>query len=164
MKRDPELDLGVFFVLALWVFVAMMLMVIRLPESIDAWRPDWVGLVVICWAVLLPRYCGPGFGFLVGIAVDVIMTETLGVYALVYTLLAYMANVTHHKMRMFPMWQQALVVFGLTLIARMVIVLLVDVDMEIFTEWRYWTPLLVNMLVWPWIYYLLREAHPAARL
>lgn len=140
------------------VFIAMVLVVIRLPQSLEAWRPDWVGVVVIAWAIFVPRICGPMFGMLTGLAVDVVMAESLGVYALIYTLLAYMANVINFKMQMFTIFQEALVVFGLTFIARFLQVLLVGVNTAIFTDWAYWAPLIVNMIVWPWVYFLVRSS------
>ena len=140
------------------VFIAMVLVVIRLPQPLEAWRPDWVGVVVIAWAIFVPRICGPVFGMLTGLAVDVVMAESLGVYALIYALLAYMANVINFKMQMFTIFQQALVVFGLTLIARFLQVLLVGVDTAIFYDWAYWAPLIVNMIVWPWVYFLVRSS------
>ena len=134
------------------IFIAMVLVVMKLPQSFEAWRPDWVGVVVIAWAIFVPRVCGPVFGMLAGLAVDVLMGESLGVYALIYAMLAYMANVINFKMKMFRLFQQALVVFGLTLMARFLLVFLVEVNTEIFTDWLYWAPLIVNMIVWPWVY------------
>ncbi|MDG2087964.1 MAG: rod shape-determining protein MreD [Arenicellaceae bacterium] len=134
------------------IFIAMVLVVMKLPQSFEAWRPDWVGVVVIAWAIFVPRVCGPVFGMLAGLAVDVLMGESLGVYALIYAMLAYMANVINFKMKMFKLFQQALVVFGLTLMARFLLVFLVEVNTEIFTDWLYWAPLIVNMIIWPWVY------------
>jgi rod shape-determining protein MreD len=135
------------------IFIAMVLVVMKLPQSFEAWRPDWVGVVVIAWVIFIPRVCGPVFGMLVGLAVDVLMGESLGVYALIYAMLAYMANVINFKMKMFKPFQQALVVFGLTLMARFLLVFLVEVNIEIFTDWIYWAPLIVNMIIWPWVYF-----------
>lgn len=158
MRSSTNFNLGEAFPIVITIFVAMVFVVMRLPQSLEVWRPDWVGVVVIAWAILLPRVCGPVFGMLTGLAVDVVMAESLGVYALIYTLLAYMANVISFKMRMFTLFQQALVVFGLTLISRFLLVLLVGVDTTIFTDWVYWAPLIVNMAIWPWVYFLIRSS------
>ena len=139
------------------IFFAMVLVVMRLPQWAEAWRPDWIALVVIGWAVFAPGVCGPVFGMLTGLAVDVVLAESFGVHALTYTLLAYMANVLSFQIRMYTLLQQAVVVFGLTLIARFISGFLLGIDTETFTELRYWMPLIANMLVWPWIYFSLRS-------
>ena len=138
------------------IFLAMVLVVMRLPQWAEAWRPDWIALVVIGWAVFASGVCGPVFGMLTGLAVDVVLAESFGVHALVYALLAYVANVLSFQMRMYTLYQQAVVVFGLTFIARSLLGLLLGIDTETFTELGYWTPLIANMLVWPWIYFSLR--------
>jgi rod shape-determining protein MreD len=158
MKSSSGFSIGDTFPILISIFIAMVLVVIRLPQSMEAWRPDWVGVVVIAWAIFVPRICGPVFGMLTGLAVDVVMAESFGVYALLYALLAYMANVINFKMQMFTIFQQALVVFGFTLIARFLQVLLVGVNTAIFTDWAYWAPLIVNMVVWPWVYFLVRSS------
>ena len=35
------------------IFIAMVLVVMKLPQSFEAWRPDWVGVVVIAWAIFV---------------------------------------------------------------------------------------------------------------
>ena len=152
MNSSTNFSLTVTLPIVVSIFIAMVLVVMKLPQSFEAWRPDWVGVVVIAWAIFVPRVCGPVFGMLAGLAVDVLMGESLGVYALIYAMLAYMANVINFKMKMFKLFQQALVVFGLTFMARFLIVFLVEVNAEIFTDWIYWAPLIVNMIVWPWVY------------
>jgi rod shape-determining protein MreD len=138
------------------IFFAMVLVVMRLPQWAEVWRPDWIALVVIGWAVFAPGVCGPVFGMLTGLVVDVVLAESFGVHALVYALLAYIANVLNFQMRMYTLFQQAVMVFGLTFIARSLLGLLLGIDKEIFIDFGYWAPLITNMLVWPWIYFSLR--------
>ena len=53
--RDPDTD----WVLPVSSFIlALVLAVIPLPDAVAAFRPDWVPLVMIYWALALPARFG----------------------------------------------------------------------------------------------------------
>ena len=60
-----------------------------LPNVPWLWMPDWVALVVIFWGIREPRLVGMGWGFLLGLAMDVADASVLGQHALAYVLVAY---------------------------------------------------------------------------
>jgi rod shape-determining protein MreD len=51
--------------------VGLMLTIMPLPESIRAFRPDWLALLMIFWAMQLPRTWSVGSAWVVGIVLDV---------------------------------------------------------------------------------------------
>ena len=53
------------------IIVSLMLMVVPLPDWALPFRPDWVALTLIYWAMMLPRTWIVGSAWLIGIVLDV---------------------------------------------------------------------------------------------
>ena len=71
------------------IVVALMLTMMPLPDSISAFRPDWVALIIIFWAMSVPRSYSVGAAFIAGIFVDVAQGTLLGQYALALVAITY---------------------------------------------------------------------------
>ena len=50
---------------------ALMLTMMPLPEVIAAFRPDWIAMLVIYWAMQLPRTWSVGSAWIIGVVLDV---------------------------------------------------------------------------------------------
>ena len=107
--------------LASTFLVAMIVSLIRWPDWAQSFRPDWVGMVLIYWCLAIPHRVGVGTGFVVGLMEDILYGSLLGQYALAKTLIAFVAVRMHLKIRMFPRWQQAVVVFLLLLMGQVIV-------------------------------------------
>ncbi|MDH3812654.1 MAG: rod shape-determining protein MreD, partial [Gammaproteobacteria bacterium] len=62
--------------------VGLMLTVMPLADSVEPFRPDWLALVVIFWAMQLPRTWSVGSAWFIGIVLDVSYGTLLGQHAL----------------------------------------------------------------------------------
>ena len=71
------------------LIVALALTMLPLPPALDIIRPDWLALIVIFWALSVPRSYGVGIAFLVGIVLDVSQGTLIGQHALGLTVIAY---------------------------------------------------------------------------
>jgi len=140
-------------IIALTVVIAMVLMILPLPESIRLFRPEFVLLVLMYWVMALPRKVSVGYAWIVGILVDIMMGSYLGVTAFSYALVIYLTARFHLQLRQFPVWQQALIILSLVLIVHIVAVL---VSPQI-VNWYLWLPAISSMIVWPLNYALLRS-------
>jgi len=89
---------------------ALMLTIIPLPDSIETARPEWVALVLIYWCMALPDRIGVGYGWFAGLLRDVLKGSLLGQHALALAVVAYLTLKLHQRLRVFPPWQQAMVV------------------------------------------------------
>lgn len=63
-----------FLVIYLSLVVAMVLMILPLPDWVQIYRPNWVALVLIYWSMALPKRVGLWFAFFSGIILDVSST------------------------------------------------------------------------------------------
>ena len=134
------------------VLLAMILMLMPLPEGLRFFRPEWVLLTLMYWAMALPRRVGVGYAWLVGLFMDVLLGGTLGVLAFAYALVVYLILHFHLQLRQFPLWQQALSLMSLILLVHVVTVVMTTR----VTGWHAWLPAMVSTALWPVIYVFLR--------
>lgn len=152
-----------------WVIVAsfllaVMLTLMPLPTWAELLRPEWVAMTLIYWTMALPRHVGVGVGWTIGLLMDVLRGALLGQNALGFALVAFFASRFHQRVRVFPLWQQAVSV-GLFLFPYMLLSLWVRgiVDRSPGTWW-YWAPLATSMLLWPAVFLVLRHLRRRANL
>ena len=64
------------------IIVALMLAIAPLPAWAEPFRPDWVALTLIYWAMMMPRTWSVGTAWIIGIVIDVAQGTILGQHAL----------------------------------------------------------------------------------
>ncbi|MCG6872684.1 MAG: rod shape-determining protein MreD [Gammaproteobacteria bacterium] len=151
-----------FFAVPLTFVVALVLMAVPLPDWALHWRPDFVSMVLIYWCLALPHRVGLVSAFALGLVVDVMHGGLLGQNALAKVLIAAVVIWIHLRMRMFPLWQQALVVLGLICLHQAVMLLTYNFTGGIQVNWRYLLPAVSSMVLWPWLFILLRDLRRAS--
>lgn len=150
MARVDKSQGGLIIVMS--VLLAMVLMLIPLPEGLRFFRPEWVLLTLMYWAMALPQRVGVGYAWLVGLFMDVLLGGTLGILAFAYALVIYLILNSHLQLRQFPLWQQALSLMSLILLVHVVTVVMATR----MTGWHAWLPAIVSTVLWPIIYIFLR--------
>lgn len=94
------------------------LMLNLLPTSEWPGVPDWAALTLIFWSVRESRRVGMGWGFALGLLMDVADASLLGQHALAYVLATYIASSLSKRILWFPLAQQALHVLPLLLLVQ----------------------------------------------
>jgi rod shape-determining protein MreD len=139
------------------LFVAFMLTIMPLPEGVREFRPDWVTLVLIYWAMALPSRTGVTVAWLVGLMLDVTHGAILGQHALGLTIVIYIVHLQHQRMRVASLVQQAIVIFFLLLLKQLIVLWVSGIVGRAPDTWLYFMPSLVGALLWPWLYIILRD-------
>lgn len=147
---------GGWVILASFLF-AYLLTVIALPQSIETLRPDWVALVLIYWCMALPQRVGVGIGWLAGLGQDALQSTLLGQHALAYAVLAFLMIKLHQRIRVFPLWQQALTVLMLLLLTRIILWWVGGFIGRAPEGVDYWLAAVSGTILWPAIFVLMRE-------
>lgn len=137
--------------------VALMLTMLPLPDWADYWRPEWATMVLIYWCMALPERVGVVIGWLVGLFLDVIHGAVLGQYALALSLIAYFTVNLHQRMRIYPMMQQSMVVLLLVLLQQLLITWIKGFLGHSTDSLAHWLPSLTSMLLWAWMFIILRD-------
>ncbi|MFQ5609075.1 MAG: rod shape-determining protein MreD [Woeseiaceae bacterium] len=138
------------------VVVALMLTMMPLPDSVGAFRPDWVALILIFWAMAAPRRYGVGLAWLIGILVDVAQGTLLGQHALALCVIIYVTIKFHLLMRMFPLGQLAATVFALLALYQFLLFWINGVAGVESPGVTYWGPVLAGALIWPFLYTIMQ--------
>ena len=137
--------------------VARVLSILPWPVWTEQFRPDWVTLVLIYWCMALPNRVGAGTGWTAGLILDVLYGSILGENALAKALVAFLTVHFHLQLRMYPRWQQAVVVLLLVTVNNLLVLWIKHLAGQAPATWSYLTPSIVSMLIWPWLFVILRD-------
>lgn len=137
--------------------IALMLTMVPLPDWAELFRPEWVALVLIYWCMAIPERIGVGVAWIVGLLLDVLHGAILGQYALALVIIALLTLKFHQRIRLYPIWQQALVVMALIFLQQLLVLWVKGIIGQSPGTWLYWLPSLSSMLFWPWVFLLLRD-------
>lgn len=137
------------------VIVALALTMLPLPRAIDAFRPDWLALILIFWALALPGSYGVGIAWIVGIVLDVAQGTLLGQHALALAVIVYITVRFHLQMRVFPLGQLTATVFALLALYQFLLFWINGVANITSAPSTYWGPVITGTLIWPFMFMFL---------
>jgi len=120
-----------------------------LPDSVDAFRPDWIAMLVIFWAMQLPRTWSVGTAWIVGIILDVSQGTLLGQHALALCCVAFVTVRFHLLMRVFPIVQLTATVFPILAIYQFLLFWINGVAGVNAPSVAYWGPVISSTVLWP---------------
>lgn len=136
---------------------ALVLTILPLPDWVEAFRPEWMAMVLIYWIIALPERVGVGTAWTTGLFMDVARGSVLGQYALAFTVMAFIVQSLHQRMRVYPMHQQSVVVTLLCLLVLLVVHWVKGFIGESPESLMHWMPALSSMLLWPWLFLIMRD-------
>ena len=137
------------------IILAIMLTVMPLPGWAEPFRPDWVALTLIYWAMMMPRTWSVGSAWMVGIVVDVAQGTILGQHALALCFVVFVTVRFHLLMRVFPMQQLTATVFALLALYQFILFWINGVAGIEVALVNYWGPVITGTLFWPVVMTLL---------
>jgi rod shape-determining protein MreD len=145
------------FPLFMTVLIALFLTGVTLPEPFIPFWPDWIVLVLIYWGMARPGRVSVLFGWLLGLLVDVMHGSLLGQNALALTIIGYIVNMLHLRMRMFPLLQQSFFIVFLVAIHLGISAWVRGITGDFPITLMYWMPALVSGIIWPVLFVMLRD-------
>lgn len=150
--------LRVFWVIHLSLLVGLLLMIFPLPDWAEAFRPDWVALILIYWCMALPTQTGLGTAFTLGLLLDVAMGTLLGQHALGLALLSYIILKNHQRFRIYPPIQQSIIVMFVLLVKQLLFLWIYGITNRAPANlFVYFMPSVISMILWPWIAVIMRD-------
>jgi rod shape-determining protein MreD len=139
------------------LILALALTIVPMPEYLVVYRPEWVALILLYWVMALPQRIGVNVAWVLGLCLDVLKGALLGQHALAMAVLAYLMLNLSLRIRVYPNWQQAVVVGLILFIYHALLLWIYDMTGTIDYSWQYWWPVLVGALLWPWVFIILRD-------
>jgi rod shape-determining protein MreD len=143
------------------IFAGMVLVILPMPQFFPAelgfLRPDWIAMVLVYWTIALPHRVGVPMAWLTGIGVDVLLGSLIGQHALSYVLITYVAGSLYQRVRMFSVWQQAIILFALLGLNQLV-GFWIDSIIGV-ANWSLWyfLPAVSGAFLWPSVFLILRH-------
>ncbi|EDQ00744.1 rod shape-determining protein MreD [Shewanella benthica] len=136
---------------------AMLLQIMPLPDIVEAWRPDWLLLVIIYWAMALPHRYNILSAFALGVMLDILLGAHLGIRALSMSLVVYVVVLHFQRLRNFPIWQQALMISSLVCLHHLVVFWVQFVLSTVTFDESLFLPAISSLIIWPWVFWMLRR-------
>ena len=137
------------------ILVALMLMIMPLPEVFEPFRPDWIAITLIFWAMQLPKSWGVGIAWLIGIVLDVAQGTLLGQHAVALCVIVFITLRLHLLMRVFPILQLTATVFALLSLYQFILFWINGVAGVTAPSVTYWGPVITGTILWPFFYMFL---------
>ena len=144
-------------VIIMTIILAMFLMLVPLPDQLRFFRPEFVVMTLIYWAMALPWRVGIAVAWSVGLLMDVMLGGILGILALAYAFIIYLVLQFHLQLRQYPLWQQSLSVMSLVLLVHITTVVMSPKVASL----QMWLPAVTSTLMWPLMYSILRKLRRA---
>ncbi len=136
---------------------AMLLTLLPMPEWAIWARPAWLLLTLIYWVMIAPSHVNVGVAWTVGLLLDILTGTMLGEHALAFTIVIFMVCRLRMRINMYPMLQQS---FSILVFVSIYQVILYGVQGFVGNAPHthlYWLSSLSSMLLWPWLYAVLKD-------
>ena len=137
--------------------IAAILSIIPMTETLIAFRPEWVSLVLIYWCMMVPHRIGVFSGWCIGLLMDILYGTLLGQNALTLSILAFLSYKLQNRLRLYPLLQQSLIILLLIALQQMIILWIKGISGDIPKSVNYWLPSLSSTLIWPVIALVLNK-------
>ncbi len=141
----------------LTMIAAFMLSIMPLPDWLAEFRPEWVAMMLIYWTMAQPAHVGVVTAWLSGLLLDVSYGTLLGQHAIGLMLVIYFIHLEHLRLRVASLLQQAIVIFVLLLLKRLITLWVDGLLGRAPDTWLYFMPTLTTTLLWPWFYLIVRD-------
>lgn len=145
------------------LLVGLMLTIMPLPDVLQPFRPDWLALLLIFWAMQLPRTWSVGTAWIIGIVLDVAHGTLLGQHAAALCVITFVTVRMHLLMRVFPLSQLTVTVFALLALYQFVLFWINGVAGVSSPSIAYWAPVLTGAAIWPFLHMFLSGIRFRAR-
>ncbi|WP_028863372.1 rod shape-determining protein MreD [Psychromonas aquimarina] len=148
--------LSSYRVIYLTFFLGLICAIFPLPIILNAFRPDWMILLLFYWVLALPHRVSIGHAFVLGLLLDLLLGSTLGMHALLFSVLAYLVSINYQRIRYFTLVQTTLLAGGFILLAKLVLYWIASSLQDIVLHSHYFWSIFTSMLIWPWFFLFLR--------
>jgi len=144
-------------VITLSFIFALMLTIMPLYGWAEEIRPHFVLMTVMYWAMALPHRVNIGVAWVMGLLLDVSYDAVLGQYALAMVLIAFFTVNLHQRLRVFPLWQQSIVVFVFAMNYSLVVLWIKGITGTAPSVWTILAPCFTTAVLWTPAFLLLRK-------
>ena len=156
------------WVIFLSLLLAMLLSIVHLPQTWPSWlgwlRPDWLLLVLFFWVVELPHRVGLIAIWILGLFVDVLLAEPLGLNGLILASVTYISWRFYERLRMYSVLQQCVVLLFFSLGAQLLRGFVLSLERNYVWDPAMLVSPIVTLVVWPFLFLILIRIRTGLRV
>ena len=145
------------------LLIALILSIVHLPDYLHAWRPEWVALVIVHWAIFFPRQSNYFVVWLAGLLLDALLGNTLGQHALGFVIVLFVTLRMSERITPKTLSQYFFLVFIAIGTYLLISLWILGLTKDKPSDWSYWFPLFSSLLFWPLVHTLLNQLHIAKK-
>ena len=145
------------YAILLTVLTALVFQIMPLASQLDVYRPNWVLIVLSYWTMALPHRSNVGVAFSTGLVLDLLMGSVLGVHSFALAICIYILAANYQRLRNYSVWQQAIIIGLLSALYHLLLFWVQHLLVEVQFMTAYLWPVISSMVLWPWIFWLLRK-------
>ena len=101
------------------LFMALIMQLIPISGEWLLWRPNFLLLVMIVWALYFPEQYSIGFSMMLGLFADLTFSTTLGSHVFIFAVCGAVANLLHRVVAYLALGHRVMIVALLVLIAEL---------------------------------------------
>lgn len=144
-------------IILLTLLLALIATIIPMPLSVDAFRPDWVLVVLIYWCLALPSRVNVITAWIIGFILDVLLGSVLGIHAAALAIAVFIIAENFQKIRNFSIWQQSIIVGVVAALYHLLVFWMQRFLTDVVFLPSYLYPVITTIVLWPWALLLLRK-------
>lgn len=144
-------------IILLTLLLALIATIIPMPLSVDAFRPDWVLVVLIYWCLALPSRVNVITAWIIGFILDVLLGSILGIHAAALAIAVFIIAENFQKIRNFSIWQQSIIVGVIAALYHLLVFWMQRLLTDVVFLPSYLYPVITTIVLWPWALFLLRK-------
>ena len=148
---------GFTLIILLSIVFAMIASILPLPFSVQAFRPNWLFLVLFFWLLIVPGSINIYWVCAIGLLSDLLLAEPLGLNAFCFICVAFLMSRIPIRMSTIPFWQQFILLLLLNFLYLSVKSALLFFSGLPCLWWQNFIVVLLNCVVWPWVYSVLNS-------
>ncbi|UAJ65626.1 rod shape-determining protein MreD [Candidatus Schneideria nysicola] len=144
-----------------WIsfFIAFILQIFPLwPSQLNLFKPSWINLILIYWIITIPSQFNIGIGFILGLAMDILLDITVGIQGIAMSLLTYLIILNIHFLQRISIYYQTLIIMLLLLITKIIIFLILYMISTMRFSSELFLEIIGDGLFWPVILYLMNKS------
>ena len=157
-------NVAIFFTILFAMILELIPFPEALPQEIGFLRPELILMTLIYWVIALPHRAGVVLAWISGLMTDILVGNFLGQFGCSFVIISYVVLQFYQRLRMFSVWQQAMLVSGLIILHLGLSFFYVYLfDGSIPSLWQL-MPVISSALVWPFVFLLLRTIRRSLKL
>lgn len=157
MMHAQSQETSIWFIISVTILFSLILTLLPMPHWVAACKPAWVLMVMAFWGLVLPGRLSITLAWVLGLFLDVLNGTLLGEHALALAVIIYIVARFSNQLRMFSLFQQGLGMFLLVLSYQFILFCVQGFLGNITEAWLYWLPALTSMLLWPWVFIIMKD-------